>query len=110
VEALEFSELKVRFEKLGAVVVGVSPDSVTSHQEFIRKHKLAIELLSDTDHTVLKAYDAWGTKKMYGKEFEGVVRSTVLIDPAGVVQAAWLKAPSKGHAAEVLEALGNLAQ
>jgi peroxiredoxin Q/BCP len=65
-------------------------------------------LLSDVERTVIKAYDAWGTKKMYGKEFEGVVRSTVLIDPKGVVKAAWPKASSKGHAAEVLEALQRL--
>ena len=108
-EALEFSELKPKFEKLDAVVLGVSPDSVESHRKFIQKNKIAVTLLSDTENAVIKAYDAWGTKKMYGKEFEGVVRSTVLIDPKGVVKAAWPKAPSKGHAAEVLEALHRLA-
>lgn len=65
-------------------------------------------MLSDVERTAIKAYDAWGTKKMYGKEFEGVVRSTALIDPKGTVKAAWPKAPSKGHAAEVLEALQRL--
>jgi len=65
-------------------------------------------LLSDVERTVIKAYVAWGAKKMYGKEFEGVVRSTALIDPKGTVKAAWPKAPSKGHAAEVLEALQRL--
>ena len=108
-EALEFSELKPKFEKLGAVILGVSPDSVESHRKFAQKNKIAVTLLSDSDHSVIKSYDAWGTKKMYGKEFEGVVRSTVLIDPKGVVRAAWPKAPSKGHAAEVLEALQRLA-
>jgi peroxiredoxin Q/BCP len=67
-------------------------------------------LLSDVERTVIKAYDAWGTKKMYGKEFEGVVRSTALIDPTGTVKAAWPKAPSKGHAAEVLETLQRLSR
>jgi thioredoxin-dependent peroxiredoxin len=109
VEALEFSELKPRFEKLGAVVLGVSPDSVDSHRRFAEKNKITVSLLSDTEQAVIKAYDAWGTKKMYGKEFEGVVRSTVLIDPKGMVRAAWPSAPSKGHAAEVLEALQRLA-
>lgn len=107
-EALEFSELKPKFEKLGAVILGVSPDSVDSHRKFIQKNDIAVTLLSDPGASVIKAYDAWGTKKMYGKEFEGVVRSTVLIDPKGVVKATWPKASSKGHALEVLEALSNV--
>jgi len=109
VEALEFSELKAKFEKIGAVVLGVSPDSVESHRKFAEKNKITVTLLSDTEHAVIKAYDAWGAKKMYGKEFEGVVRSTVLIDPKGVVRAVWPKASSKGHAAEALAALKRLA-
>lgn len=108
-EALEFSELKPKFEKLDALILGVSPDSVDSHRKFIQKNKIDVTLLSDADTSVIKAYDAWGTKKMYGKEFEGVVRSTVLIDPEGVVKAAWPKASSKGHAQEVLDALKKLA-
>jgi peroxiredoxin Q/BCP len=91
------------------VILGVSPDSVESHRKFAEKNQITVTLLSDTEQAVIKAYDAWGTKKMYGKEFEGVVRSTALIDPKGVVQAAWPKAPSKGHAAEVLETLQRLA-
>lgn len=65
-------------------------------------------LLSDTGHEVVQAYSAWGTKKLYGKEYEGVIRSTVLIDPEGVVQHHWPKAKSKGHAQEVLAALTGL--
>ena len=91
------------------MVLGVSPDSVESHRKFAEKNKITVTLLSDTEHSVIKAYDAWGTKKMYGKEFEGVVRSTVLIDPKGVVKAAWPKASSKGHAREVLDALDKIA-
>jgi peroxiredoxin Q/BCP len=91
------------------VILGVSPDSVESHKKFIQKNKITVTLLSDTDTSVIKAYDAWGTKKMYGKEFEGVMRSTVLIDPKGIVKAAWPKAPSKSHAVEVLQALQRLA-
>jgi len=86
----------------------VSPDSVASHQKFIQKHKLAIDLLSDPDHKVLKAYQAWGKKKMYGKEYEGVIRSTVVIDPDGVVRLAWPKAKAKGHALEVLTEMRKL--
>jgi peroxiredoxin Q/BCP len=91
------------------VILGVSPDSLDSHRKFAQKNKITVTLLSDTEHAVIEAYDAWGTKKMYGKEFKGVVRSTVLIDPKGVVKAAWPKAPSKGHASEVLEALQRIA-
>lgn len=91
------------------MVLGVSPDSLDSHKKFAQKNKITVMLLSDTEHKVIKAYDAWGKKKMYGKEFEGVVRSTVLIDPKGVVKAVWPKAASKGHAAEVLEALQRFA-
>ena len=91
------------------MILGISPDSVDSHRKFIAKNKLAITLLSDENQTVLKAYHAWGAKKMFGKEFEGVIRSTVLVDPKGLVRALWPKAPSKGHAAEVLESLERLA-
>lgn len=86
----------------------MSPDSVASHQKFIQKHKLAIDLLSDPDHKVLKAFQAWGKKKMYGKEYEGVIRSTVVIDPDGVVRLAWPKAKAKGHALEVLTEMRKL--
>ncbi|MGD9505436.1 MAG: peroxiredoxin [Syntrophobacteraceae bacterium] len=107
-EALEFTALKGEFEALGARVVGVSPDSTASHTKFIAKHNLGVTLLSDPEHGVLKAFDAWGKKKTYGKEYEGVIRSTALIDPEGVVRRVWPKAKSKGHAAEVLEALKSM--
>jgi peroxiredoxin Q/BCP len=91
------------------VIFGISPDSVVSHQKFIQKNNLTITLLSDEKHAVIEAYGAWGKKNMYGKEFEGVVRSTVLADPKGVVRAVWPKASSEGHAAEVLAVLQKLA-
>ena len=109
-EALEFSELKGEFESLGAEVMGVSPDSAASHQKFIQKHNLTVDLLSDPQHQVLKAYSAWGMKNMYGKQSEGVIRSSVAIDPQGVVRFAWPKAKSKGHAAEVLAELRKAAK
>lgn len=86
----------------------MSPDSVASHQKFIQKHTFSIDLLSDPDHKVLKSYQAWGKKKMYGKEYEGVIRSTVVIDPDGLVRLTWPKAKAKGHALEVLTELKNL--
>jgi len=69
-----------------------------------------VKLLSDPDHRVLEAFGAWGTKKMYGKESAGVIRSSVLIDPKGVVKMIWAKAKSSGHAQEVLDALKELAK
>lgn len=89
-------------------MLGLSPDSVSSHKKFIEKHDLSMDLLSDPSHDVLKTYDAWGQKKMYGKEYEGVIRSTVVIDPNGVVRLRWPKAKAKGHASEVLTELRKI--
>jgi peroxiredoxin Q/BCP len=89
--------------------MGVSPDSIDSHRKFRDKNALSVDLLSDPDHGMLKAYGAWGKKKMYGKEYEGVIRSTAVIDPQGKVRLHWPKAKSKGHAAEVLAELRKIA-
>ena len=86
----------------------MSPDSVGSHRKFQERLNLSIRLLSDPEHKVLEAFGAWGMKKMYGKEYAGVIRSSVLIDPKGVVRSAWPNAKSKGHAQEVLNALEGL--
>jgi len=95
---------------VGAIVLGVSPDSVVSHKKFKGKHNLSVKLLSDPERTVLESYGAWGVKKMHGKESAGVIRSTVLIDPAGFVRRTWPKAKSSGHAREVLQTLQELTQ
>ncbi|BCD68643.1 thioredoxin-dependent thiol peroxidase [Nitratiruptor sp. YY09-18] len=107
-EALDFTAHLDEFQKLGAVVLGVSPDSCESHQKFIEKKNLAVTLLCDTDKEVLKKYGAWGMKKMYGKEYEGVIRTTYLIDPEGKVAAVWPKVRVKGHVEKVLEKLKEL--
>ena len=90
-EACDFTEQKIDFSKLNAEILGVSPDSVESHQRFIQKHNLGITLLSDADKKVMKVYGAWGLKKNYGKEYEGVIRSTFLISPEQKIAAAWSK-------------------
>ena len=90
------------------MILGISPDPVKSHKKFAEKHGLTITLLSDPEHEILEAYGAWGLKKMYGKEYYGVIRSTVLIDLKGVVRPTWPKVKAKGHAAQVLEALKEL--
>ena len=107
-EALDFTALKDEFEKEGATILGVSPDSVKRHQNFISKKELTITLLSDEEKEVAKAYDVWQLKKMYGREYMGIVRSTFLIDPDGKIAYIWNKVKVKGHAQEVLEKLREL--
>lgn len=108
VENQEFSALARDFEALGAVVVGVSKDSVKSHQNFQAKKNLALPLVSDLKTETLEAYGAWGEKKVRGKTCMGTIRSTALVDPNGMVARHWPRAKSKGHAAEVLETLREL--
>lgn len=108
-EALEFTQLLDEFEKLNAVVVGVSKDSVESHRRFVQKHGLRVILLSDTERKVIEAYGVWQLKKRYGRESYGVVRSTFLIDPEGRIAHVWRNVRAKGHAAKVLERLKELA-
>ncbi len=108
-EALEFTQLLDEFDKLNAVVVGVSKDSVESHRRFVQKHGLRVILLSDTERKVIEAYGVWQLKKRYGRESYGVVRSTFLIDPEGRIAHVWRNVRAKGHAAKVLERLKELA-
>ena len=107
-EAEDFSERIEEFRKLGAEVLGVSPDSVESHRRFKEKKNLKITLLSDEEKEVLKAYGVWQKKRMFGKEYYGVVRTTYLIDPEGVVRKVWKRVKVKGHADDVLETLKRL--
>jgi peroxiredoxin Q/BCP len=106
-EAKDFTYSAKAFEEFGAVVLGVSPDSTNSHQKFITKHNLGINLLSDQEHKTLENYGAWGKKKMYGREFFGVVRSTYLINPEGKIEHVWPKVKVKGHVDEVLAKLNE---
>jgi peroxiredoxin Q/BCP len=96
-EAAHFSWAKDDFEKKGAVILGVSPDSVESHERFCRVKDLSVTLLSDPEKRVIAAYGAWGIKKMYGKETEGVIRSTFLINPEGEIAHSWRNVRVKGH-------------
>jgi thioredoxin-dependent peroxiredoxin len=107
-EACDFTAGLKGFEKLDAVVLGCSADSLDSHRKFIAKYSLGIDLLSDPDHAVMESYGAWGEKSMYGKKFQGIIRSTVLIDPTAKIAHLWPKVKSSGHAEQVrtqLEAL-----
>ena len=104
-EAIEFRELKHDFEKLNAVVLGCSADSVEAQAKFKAKQKLNFPLLSDPNFDVIEPYGARRMKSFLGKTFLGIVRSTVLVGPDGKVEKIWSTAKSKGHAAEVVEAL-----
>jgi thioredoxin-dependent peroxiredoxin len=100
-EAMQFNAALEQFAGLGAQVIGVSGDTPESHHDFTLRHHLSVLLLSDTEHTVLKAYDSWRPKTMFGKEFFGTMRDTFLINPAGTIVAVWRKVSPKGHAEEV---------
>ena len=105
-EACGFRDLWGEIEKLGAVVLGVSPDDGGSHQKFIAKYQLPFTLLSDPDKKVMAAYGAWGEKTMYGRKTTGVIRSTVWVGPDGKVRKHWKKVSDAAeHPAKVLEAL-----
>ncbi len=105
IEAQDFSELIESFALKGYVIVGISPDSPKTHQNFIAKQNLKILLLSDTDKSVASAYGAYGTKMMYGKEVQGIIRSTFVIGKDGVIKQSFYNVKAKGHAQKVLESL-----
>ena len=104
-EAIDFTRYIEEFNKLDTTIIGVSPDSPESHKKFIEKHGLKIKLLSDKDHKILEKYDVWQLKKMYGREYYGVIRSTFLINSEGEIIYEWRKVKVSGHVEEVLEKL-----
>ena len=105
-EACGFRDFNREIQALDAVILGVSPDSIETHQRFIAEHSLNFDLLSDPDRTVMTMYEAFGEKKMYGKTVQGVIRSTVWIGPDGKVVKHWRRvAKAADHPEKVLEAL-----
>ena len=107
-ENIAFSELYQTFLDLGVQVFGISKDSVASHEKFIAKKELTVPLLSDETGTACEDFGVWKEKKMYGKTFMGIERSTFLIDGSGTIVRAWPKVKVDGHAQEVLEAAKSL--
>lgn len=107
-EACAFRDQKAKLKKLGAVVLGVSPDDVESHQKFKKKYKLNFPLLADEGHKVALKYGAWREKNMYGKKSMGIQRCTYLIDATGKVAKVWKRVKVEGHDEKVLEALQEL--
>jgi peroxiredoxin Q/BCP len=109
-EACAFRDRQAELKKLGARVLGVSTDSIDSHDTFREKHGLNFPLLSDADHRVAEKYGAWREKNMYGKKTQGIVRSTFLIDAFGKVVKVWRQVKVDGHDEQVLDALVELAR
>jgi thioredoxin-dependent peroxiredoxin len=107
-EACDFTAGMPKFTKADAVVIGVSKDSVASHQKFKKKHKLKVTLGADEDGKVCEAYGTWVEKSMYGRKYMGIERATFLIDGKGVIRGEWRKVKVPGHVDEVLAALKAL--
>ncbi len=107
-EAKDFSERIAGFQAAGGVVVGISPDSVKSHDKFIAEHQLSVILAADEEKSTLTAYGVWKEKSMYGRKYMGVERTTFLIDKEGKVARIWNKVSVPGHVEQVLQALKEL--
>lgn len=103
-EAMEFNALRAKFAKAGTEILGVSPDSVASHDKFKKKYDLAFPLVSDEEKDMLSAYGVWVEKSMYGRKYMGVERTTFLIDAKGKIHEVWRKVKVPGHAEAVLKA------
>ena len=104
-EAIDFSALKPEFDRIGAVLIGISPDSVKSHDKFKAKHAITVRLASDEDRRTIERYGLWVEKNMYGRKYMGVERTTVLVGPDGRIRQIWNKVKVRGHARAVLDAV-----
>lgn len=108
-EAIAFTQAKSDFEKIGATIIGISPDSAEKHDKFIKKHDLQITLAADEEKKAAEAYGVWVEKKMYGRTYMGIERSTFLIDQKGKIAKIWRKVRVPGHVEAVLEAAKEIA-
>lgn len=102
-EACQFNEALESFSKMDVDVLGISPDGADSHRRFRSKYGLGLTLLTDSDHSVMESYGAWGEKTLYGKKSIGVIRSTFVIGADGTIEKAWYNVRADGHAAKVLD-------
>jgi peroxiredoxin Q/BCP len=108
IEACDFRDQLAHFPAKDVIVLGISPDSVASHQKFTEKFSLPFPLLADEDHAVAEKYGVWVEKNMYGKKSMGIQRATFLIDKEGKIAAAWPRVKVDGHVAAVAEKLKEL--
>jgi thioredoxin-dependent peroxiredoxin len=107
-ESCELRDSWQAVQAAGATILGVSPDGVASHDKFKAKFRLPFPLLADEDHAVAEAYGAWGDKSMYGRKYKGILRTTYLIDSGGRIAEVFQKVKPKGHARQVLDAVGKI--
>ncbi|NOY51409.1 MAG: thioredoxin-dependent thiol peroxidase [Chlorobi bacterium] len=104
-EACDLRDNYDMWAEKGYKVVGVSPDSQASHQKFVAKHNLPFPLIADTEKEIIKAYGAWGPKKLYGREYEGLLRTTFVIDGKGTITQMFAKIKTKDHTNQILDSL-----
>jgi len=104
-EACDFRDATTSLDRAGYAIVGVSPDPVAVLARFRREHRLSFPMLSDADHTVAAAYGAWGTKTDYGREYQGIIRSTFVIGADGLIERVWRNVKAKGHAGRLVAEL-----
>lgn len=102
-QACDFRDNYNEFNELNTVILGISPDPIERHQKFINKHELPFPLLADTENEVANLYGVWKLKKMFGKEFYGIERSTFIIDTEGIIQKEWRRVRVKGHIDKTIE-------
>ena len=107
-EAIAFNGLRAEFARAHTEIIGISPDSLASHDKFKRKHKLGLTLASDEKKATIEAYGVWREKTLFGRKYMGVERTTVLIDRRGRIARVWRKVRLRGHVEEVLEAARTL--
>ena len=110
IETNDFNKLLSKFKKLECEVYGISKDNLKSHDKFRDKYKIKFDLLADEELTVLKKYKVWGKKKFMGREFMGILRTTILIDKKGKIIKIWDNVKLKDHAKDVLETIKNLSK
>ncbi len=106
-QAIDFTEQLGEFEKRNTIIIGISPDSVESHDKFVSKHDLKINLAADETKNVIESYGVWKEKKMYGNTYMGVERSTFLVDRNGIINEIWRKVKVTDHAKKILKHLDN---
>lgn len=107
-QAIDFTDLAKDFKDKDTVIIGISPDSVASHDKFTSKYNLNVLLGADEDKQILESYGVWKEKKMYGRTYMGVERSTFLVDRDGTIKALWRKVKAAGHAQMLLDELDKL--
>jgi peroxiredoxin Q/BCP len=106
-EACSFRDHYSAFKDAGVEIIGVSPDTVASHQKFSEKYELPFTLLADPEHVICEAYEVWGKKKSFGREYEAVFRTTFIIGPEGKIKRVFENVKPSEHSLEVLEAVGD---